>query len=152
MYQGQRLSSEMLLHLFEPLVVSSVLLAHPVAIEFSVQATELVGRTLTVVVLQVCDDLGGHVSVLRSSTDRWNENWSCLLHERSCVAPDREDDKTEVSHPEGETLLAALHPHGVQVHMELRGDVRVQDGVDVLEMIASRVLVKSIGLGVGSVP
>jgi len=64
----------MLLHLIEPLVVSSVLLAHPVAIEFSVQATELVGLTLTVVVLQVCDDLGGHVLVLRTTTDRWDEN------------------------------------------------------------------------------
>lgn len=36
------------------------------------------------------------------------------------------------------------------MHVELRGDVGIQNGVDVFEMGASGVLVQLVGLGVGS--
>ena len=38
------------------------------------------------------------------------------------------------------------------MHVELGGEVTVQNGVDVLKMVSTSVLVKRIGLGVGSVP
>ena len=119
--------SEMLLHLIEPLVVSSVLLAHPIAIEFTVQAAELIGLALAIVALEVGDKLGSHMGVLLSSTDASARFRASALHEPSSVAPDREDDAEEVSKPQDDTLLGVLNPQGVQVHMEFRGEVGVED-------------------------
>ena len=66
---------------------------------------------------------------------------SSILHGSSGNQPTWEDDTEEVHCNESPTLLAALDLDGVQMHVELWGDVTVKDSVDVLEVDSPRVVV-----------
>ena len=59
----------MLLKLINKVDLNGIVLAHPISVERSVHATELVWLTLAIVLLQMVVDGRGHVSVLRTSTD-----------------------------------------------------------------------------------
>ena len=52
---------------------------------------------------------------------------------------------------ENPSLLSTLNLERVKMHVELRSDVTVQDGVDVLQMDSSGLLVPAVGKGVGLV-
>ena len=125
---------------------AAVLLAYPVAVEGCVTTTEFVLGFLTVVGFQVGQDSRNHVGVLLSAANRGEHVGASLFLEPSGQAPNGEDDHEEVSNPKGQALLAALHPQGVQVHVELRGEVAVDDGVDVSEVNTACVLVDRVGL------
>ena len=83
----------------------------------------------------------GHVGVLSTTTDRGEQIRTRQLHQVASEAPHWEDHNEEVAEPKSKTLLAALNPHRVEMHVEFGGEVTVEDRVDILEMVATRVLV-----------
>ena len=95
-------------------------------------AAEFVGCFLTIVSSDVVHDSGKHVCVLRTSADRWPDSRSHAAHQPSPNANNRHDDQEGVCGEEGTTLLVALDPHGVKMHVEFRCEVMIHDTVDVL--------------------
>mgnify|MGYP001626548932 CR=1 FL=1 len=142
----------MLVHLDSELVVSAIFLSDPISVELSVKTAELVGLILAVVFFQMRKKFRRHVSVLISSANRGEHVRTSASHQPSCSAPHWEDDHTEESKPECETLLAALDPHGVEMHVELGGEITVKNRVDIFQVVSAGVLVQWIRLGVRSVP
>ena len=77
----------MLLQLVEKLVLSLVLLAHPVSVEHSVHASEFVGGVLSVIALQMVVDGWQHVSVLIARADRRDQLSGGLLSQSTSQQP-----------------------------------------------------------------
>ena len=102
-----------------------LVLAHPVRVELSILAAKLVLSLLTVVVFEMVDDGGGHMGVLFSSSDCWEQSCSRLFHEISGEQPHWHDDRKKVREPEEETLLATLNPQRVQMHVEFGSEVTI---------------------------
>ena len=142
----------MFVHLDSELVVSAIFLSDPISVELSVKTAELVGLILTVVFFQMVKKFRCHMSVLLSSTNRGEHVGTSASHQPSSSAPHWEDNHTEESKPECETLLAALDPHRVKMHVELGGEITVKNRVDIFQVVSAGVLVQWVGLGVGSVP
>ena len=142
----------MLLKLIEHFVLSLVLLARPVPVEVGIHAAKLVRGVLAVVLFQVVVNFGQHVSVTLARADRREKVHRSLLGHAASEEPHGRDDGEKVDHHKGNGLLGGLKPHGMEVHVELRCEVTVDDRVDVLQVVPPRVLVERIGLWVGSVP
>ena len=58
--------------------------------------------------------------------------------------PARQNNSEEVKGDQDPALLSALDLHGMQVHVELRTDVTVQNRVDILEAHSSLLNVRSV--------
>ena len=142
----------MLAQLRNELVWPSVFLTHPITVESGIETTELVFCVLAVVLLEMVDKRRRHVSVLLASAHRRENVRSAVFHQPASEAPHWEDNNSEEAKPEGQALLRALNPNGVEMHVELGCEVTVKDGVDVLKMVTARILVKWVGLRVRSVP
>ncbi len=144
--------SEVLVHLDSELVVSAIFLSDPISVELSVKTAELVRLILAVVFFQMVKKFRCHMCVLLSSTNRGEHVRTSASHQPSCSTPHWEDNHTEESKPECETLLAALDPHGVEMHVELGCEITVENRVDIFQVVSARVLVQWVRLGVRSVP
>ena len=142
----------MLFELNNELVVSAVLLSHPIFVELGVQSSKLVRLVLAVVLTQVADQSRCHVVVLGAGADGGEHIGTRTLHQIPGEAPHWEDNHTEESEPKSQPLLAALNPHGVEMHVEFWSEVAVQDSVDVLQVVSAGVLVQWIRLWVRSMP
>ena len=122
----------MLVNLINESVPNTILLADPILIELSVLAAEFVGCFLTIVSSDVVYEAGEHVCVLRTSADGRPDSRSHAFHQPSPNTENRNDDQEGVCGEEGTTLLGALDPHGVKMHVEFRREVMIHDTVDVL--------------------
>ena len=129
-----------------------VALANPIHIEHGVLAAQKVSSVLKVVLLEVVDDAATHVGVVVAGSKRREVVAAGELVEPPGHEPDGHDDQCEVNHDQSDTFLGGPNLNRVEVHVVLGGEVTVHNGVDLLEMVPARVLVQTIGLGVGSVP
>lgn len=126
-------------------------LAAPVLVEGRGTAAEEVLGLLAAVGAQVVQQSGHHVVVVGPGAECGHHHGADTLVNGSSDAPDGENDAAEVEREQAVTLARVLDLDRVQMHVELRGKVRVQDTVDVLEMGTSGVLVEGVGHGVGPV-
>ena len=142
----------MLLKLIKQFVLSLVFLARPVPVEVGIHAAKLVRGALAVVLFQVVVNFGQHVSVALTGAHRGEQVGRRLLGHSPTQQPHGHNDREKVHDHEGDGLLRALEPHGVEMHVELGGEVAVEHRVDILQVVPPRVLVERVRLGVRSVP
>ena len=132
----------MLVNLINKTVSNTILLAHPILVEFGVLTAKFIFRSLTIVSSNVVYNAREHVRVLRTWSDGWPHSRSKTLHQPSTNTQYWHHDQEEVCSEEGNTLLGALDPHWVKMHVEFRREVVVHDSIDVLQMVATRILVR----------
>lgn len=65
--------------------------------------------------------------------------------------PARADDAEEEGPEEEPTLFATLNLNWVQMKVEFRGNVTIEASVHVFEVVAPRILIVSVGHGIGFV-
>lgn len=128
-----------------------VLLSDEVSVEDAVLAAEEIGGLLVVVLLEVVDETGTHVCVVWARADGGVDHGSSQFVKPSGGEPDGHDDQSEVDGNQGATFFRIFNLDRVEMHVVLGGVVVVQDGVDVLQVVSSGVLVFGVGLGVGTV-
>ena len=101
----------MLVNLINESVSNTILLAHPILVEFAVLTAKFIFRSLTIVSSNVVYNAREHVRVLRTSSDGWPHSRSHRLHHPSTNTQYWQYDQEEVYGEEGNTLLGALDPH-----------------------------------------
>ena len=110
------------------------LLSKVVTVKCCVLSAELVGHVFVVVSYQVGQQLGSHVVVVRTWTDSWEEHGASIFVALASYQPAGKDNAEEVHANKEPSLLSALNLVGVKVHVKLRTDVTVKDGVDIFEV------------------
>jgi len=138
-------------HLDDPLRFSFWLGAHPVPVVLSVTTAEEVLSLVEVVCLQVIGKARNHVSSIASGSHTGEHHATGPNVKLASSKPHRANNAEEIGQAEKVALTRVLNLNGVQMQVELRSKVGVKDSVDVFHVCAARILVQTIGFGVGAV-
>ena len=86
----------MLIELFDDSWSNLVLLSEEISIELGVLSTEFVWSSLVVMGLQMSQELRCHMGVIRTGSNGWEHQGSCLFMALSRDQPAGEDNAAEV--------------------------------------------------------
>ena len=117
------------------------ILSEEVSVKLSVFPAEFVRLIFIIVSLQVPNNFRRHMGVIWARSNARAHHRAHVLMAFSCNQPAWKNDEGKVCQYKNPSLFTGLDLEGMQMHVELRPDIRVKNSIDVFEVDSSGLLV-----------